>query len=234
MVSTSRGEYIIHLPRHVANFPYSLQVQGYEGSTDVKVVVGVLPKACCHLQVVLSLSLYSVGYGYEVWGCKSSVLKHWGICGFIEFKSLLKDCLYKGFPPLNSRGDLYHQVSGPNQNLPSDTSWIQVRLLCATGKKKKNIYSCIHSHTFIMRRGLLYECMRLWSSLKSLIDHVACRTWQASWADWRKLGEGHLHVETALSHWGHEGSHSATLAWPRQYMSLANQAEQQIPHLLQT
>ncbi len=45
-------------------------------------------------------------------------------------------------------------------------------------------------------------------------------------------GEGHLHVETALSHWGHEGSHSATLAWARQYMSMVNQAEQQIPHLL--
>ena len=131
--------------------------------------------------------------------------------------------------PLNSRGDLYHQVSRPNQNLPSDTSWIQVRLLCATEKTKKNINSCIHSYTFIMRRGLLCEHMRLWSSLRCLIDHVVCRTWQASWADWRKLGEGHLHVETALSHWGQEGSHSATLAWPRQYMSMANQAEQQIP-----
>lgn len=31
-----------------------------EGSTDVKVLVGVLPKACCHLQVVLSLLCHGI------------------------------------------------------------------------------------------------------------------------------------------------------------------------------
>lgn len=85
----------IHLPCHVVNLLYSWQVQGNGGSTDVKVLVGVLPKACCHLQVVLSLLHYSAGYGYKVWGCKSSVLKHWGVSEFIECKCLLKDCLLK-------------------------------------------------------------------------------------------------------------------------------------------
>lgn len=81
--------------------------------------------------------------------------------------------------------------------------------------------------------GLLCDCMRRWSSLKCLIDHDACRTWQASWAEWRFQREGHLHVETALSHWGREESHSATVAWLRQYMYTVSQAEQQVPRLFQ-
>lgn len=55
-LADSREEYIIHLPCHIANFSNSWQVQGYGGSTDVRVMVGDLPKACFHLQVVLSLS----------------------------------------------------------------------------------------------------------------------------------------------------------------------------------
>lgn len=34
-----------------------------------------------------------------------------------------------------------------------------------------------------------------------------------SWVPWRMQREGHLHVETALSHWGHERGRCATLAW---------------------
>lgn len=144
--------------------------------------------------------------------------------------------------PLNPRGDLFHLAPGSNQNLASDICWIQVKLRYARlVVQRKNIP--IHTPPFIhhlkytlwyggVGGGLLGECMRLWSSLRCLIDHDAFRTWQASWAEWRIQGEGHLHVETALSKQGHEGSHSATLTWPRQYMSMSNQAEQQIPHLL--
>lgn len=140
------------------------------------------------------------------------------------------------YPPLNPKGDLFHQVSRPNQILSSDASWIQARLLCTrmVAQRKQTLTYIQHlEYTEIWRsKDVLCECMRLWSSLRCLIDHVACRTWQASWAEWRIQREGHLHVETALSHWGHDGSHSATPAWPRQYMSMVNEAEQQIPHLL--
>lgn len=144
------------------------------------------------------------------------------------------------YPPLNPKGDLFHQASRSNQNLPSDTSWIQVRLLCwkmlAQRKPTSTLKYIQHSeNTNIWRsKGLVCECMKLWSSLRCLIDRVACRTWQKNCAEWRFQGEGHLHVETALSHWGLEGSHPATLASPRLYMSMFNQAEQQILHLLQT
>lgn len=118
----SRGEGILHLTCHVTNFLYSWPAHGYEGSTDVKVLVGVLPKACCHL---LSLLHCSAGYGYKVLGCKSGVLKHWGVSGFIECKSLLRDCCAKG-SPLNPTRALFHKLSKPAHSLSSNRHWKQV------------------------------------------------------------------------------------------------------------
>lgn len=144
----SSEECIIHLPCHVANFSYSWQVQGYGGSTDVQVMVGVLPKACCHLQVVLSLLHHSAGCGYKAWGCKSSVLKQWGVSGFIEFRSLLKDCLLKVYTFKSQRRCIS----------PSFRALIKISPQTQTGCKffvrgwwdREKIYSHIHSRAFII------------------------------------------------------------------------------------
>lgn len=70
--------------------------------------------------------------------------------------------------------------------------------------------STIHLHAFSHKTMMIkqrFKGIRLWSSLKGLIDHFTRRTWQASWAACRAQGQGHLHEEAALS----GGSPDATL-----------------------
>ncbi len=45
------------------------------------------------------------------------------------------------YPPLNPKRDLFHQVSGPNQILSSDTSWILLYKDGGTEKTNTHIHS---------------------------------------------------------------------------------------------
>lgn len=104
--------------------------------------------------------------------------------------------------PLNPKGVLFRLVSIPNHNLKASKSK-RMRVLWrfkTVGTRKTS--SATHLHAFSNKTAMIKQRIkgiRLWSSLKGLIDHFTRRTWQASWAACRAQGEGHLHEEAALS-----------------------------------
>lgn len=111
--------------------------------------------------------------------------------------------------PLNTKGDLFRLVSIPYQNLTSKSERMRFLWQFKTVGTRKTS-PATHLHAFSHKAMMIkqrFKGIRLWSSLKGLIDHFTRRTWQASWAACRAQGEGHLHEEAALS----GGSPDATL-----------------------
>lgn len=119
------------------------------------------------------------------------------------------------------RGDFSSpsRVSGPNQNLPSDTSW-KLDETC-TKETQIHLYSPTHLSCRVYTKTLgcegceACERVRLWSSLRCLLDHVACGTWQPCRTEAVR--------KAALP----------SRPRPDRHTSVSNQAEQQIHHLHQ-